>query len=542
MVVRDLNSYFQQMVTSYTITNLLCMFSLCYLMIKSERSPLRTSFAITQTITIIWLIFALRERISLNHAELLFNMRVCLICINFTAPLWLITILFYTGRLPKKHNWMISAILTVPFALSVPLLSSEYSDIFRLYINDLSMDEYARVYCVNWGPFESIAGINSLCCVILSFCYLLKYFRRNNSIKLFEKIAALIILWSPIIVHYIESLIKSPFDLTPLTFLLWGAVTIYLSFKRQFFNAMPSLVWNIFNIARESMAIINGDGSVNINKTFIAKFGPRCDDFFTFADELSLELSGYIRRKLDVDCLAVCKDSIHYEISIQNFSGRRDQVIGQLITINDVTETKQLTLAEERARIASGLHDSMGNCLIASINNLNLALLQQTIHEVRPFIDTAHTSTIASLMTLRKIVEGLSPVNFDETSLVTLIESVINRLSASGVCADFRISGDPEKLSVDLKEFIYNTCQESLTNSVIHGKAENIIIKLECADMVRLDIVDNGRGCEKISKNNGLTSMETRAKMLNGKIRFGSPSSGGFGIYAAIPVREDNRT
>ena len=540
MVVRYLDSHIQLVVTSYLITMLFCLFALFYLVTKSRRSQLRTSFAMAQIVTIMWLLFALRERVSPGFAEILFNIRASLICINFTAPLWLITILFYTERLHKKNYWLIPTILALPLALSVPMLFPATSDIFRLYIKEIFMDEQARILYEIWGPLEMATSIYALCCTFLVFCSLLSHFRKNSLIKPLEKTAALLALWSPIGIHYFDYIGNMPFDLTPLAFSLWGAVIIYLSFHRQFFNAVPSLVWNIFNVTKESMAVLGADGSVNVNKNFAAVFGDREADFLDFAEELSAGLSLCIQEKRDIAGFEAEKNGVHYEVSIKNVPDRRKKFLGQLITITDVSETRQLTVARERVRIASVLHDNMGNSLIASINNLHLASLQPTLEETRPYMDMAATSTAASLMTLRKIVEGLSPVNFQETGLIPLIESVINRISASGVYAGLQISGDAEKLPVCLKEFIYNTCQEALTNSVIHGKAENIVIKLECGEsMIKLDIVDDGRGCEKISKNNGLTTMERRAKALGGKIRFGSPSFGGFGIYAEIPIKRE---
>ena len=541
MLVRELNSHIPTMVTSYLITMVLCVFSLCFLVIKSERSPLRTSFIIIQIVTIIWLLFALRERVSLSFEEILINIRISLISINFTAPLWVVTILFYTKQLSKKNYWLIPAILSVPFLLSIPMLFPVSSGIFKLYIQEIYMDEQLRILYESWGPLETATSISATCCIVTNSWLLLSYFRKTKSVKLAEIITTVFALSSPILVHFVGLLIEAPFDLTPLAFSLWGVVTIYLSVQRQFFNTLPTLVWNIFDVTKECMAVLGADGSVNINKTFSTVFGPRNDDFLEFADELIDGLSDYIQQKLDVSGLEAEKNGVYYEISVKNILGRKSKVLGQLVTINNVSETKQLTLEKERARIASGLHDSMGNRLIASINNLNLAVLQTTVEESRKFIDSATTSTVASLMTLRKIVEGLSPVDFNEVKLIPMIESVINRISASGIRANLQSQGDPESIPNCLKEFIYNACQEALTNSVIHGKAELILIKLEfTASMLKMEIVDDGRGCDIISKNNGLSAMESRANALGGEIRFGSSLYGGFSIFAEIPFNNQH--
>jgi signal transduction histidine kinase len=455
---------------------------------------------------------------------------------NFAAPVWLITLLFSTGDLLRKKWWLIPVIFVIPFTVSIPMLFPESSCVFKLFLKEIRMDEQGRVLFENFGFFRDVIAVYAAVCIFFMSLCLLNFFRKNKSIKLIEKIVILPVFWSPIVAWLLGLLFEAPFEITPLTLSLVGTATAYLALQRQFLNVVPSLIWNIFDITKESMAVLNADGLVNVNKSFTDTFGNHGSDFWCFADELYSGLTGLIRQKRNVDRLEANKNNVFYEISIKNIFGRRNKIVGQLITISDVSEAKQLTLVEERARIASGLHDNMGNSLIASINNLNVALMQPMQEKIRSIIDSAVTSNVASLMTLRKIVEGLSPVNFSETELVSQIKSIINRISASGVCTDLQVFGDIEKLSIPLKEFVYNTCQEVLTNSIIHGKAENITIKLEYIDCIlSLDIVDNGRGCEKISKNNGLTSMENRAKKLGGKIRFESTSSCGFCVFVEIP-------
>ncbi|MCL1808192.1 MAG: histidine kinase [Clostridiales bacterium] len=535
-----MDSHVQLTVVTYLISMLFCLYALFYLVTKIRPSHFRTMFAITQIVTLFWLFFALNEKILPTFPEILFNVRCSLICINFVASLWLITILFYTERLPRQNYWLIPAILAVPSILCIPLLTPPSSEVFKLYIKEIYLDP-PRVLHELWGPFEKATGLAALCCTLVIFFFLFSWFQKNYSIRRIEKTAMLIALCLPITLHYYDSFNGVSYDVTPLAFSLMGIVTIYLAEKRQFFNALPSLIWNIFNETKESMAVLDADGSVNLNKTFIDVFGFRESDFMAFVDSLHPELSLYFREQRNIAGLEIEKDGFFYEISISNMLDRRKKVLGQLMTINDVSEAKKLALAKERARIASVMHDNMGNRLVASINNLNLALLKPNLEEAKPLLDLVATSTASSLMMLRKTVEGLAPVDFCETHLVPLLESVINRISASGVITDLQISGDIEKLHATLKEFVYNSCQEALTNSVIHGRAENIVVKLGCSDVLTMDIVDNGRGCEKIQKNNGLAAMESRAVSLGGKIRFGSPSSGGFGIHAEVPAKGDGQ-
>ena len=532
----DLFSNTQLMVASYLIPAMFFLFILFYLVVKIKPSQFRTAFAATQAVTLLWLFFALCERVVPTFAESLFNIRGNLVCINFMAPMWLITMLYYTERLSRKNRWLFALILAVPCVLSLPLFFPVSSDMFKLYIEEVL--PYKRFNGLDYeGPLEKATGVTALCCTIVIFCFLFGWFRKNSSVKPVEKAAMLFALWLPIVLHYIKLSSDVSLDLTPLAFSLLSIVMIYLAHKRQFFNATSPLVWNVFNVTKESMAVIGADGLVNVNEKFIAAFGNREGDFLAFADEISDELSLYIQERREIGSIAAEKNGAFYEISVKNVMGSRGKILGQLITITDVSEAKKLALAKERARIASTVHDNMGNRLIASINNTNLAMQKPTLAEAKPFMELAADSTAASLMMLRKMVEGLTPVNFNETRLVPMIRSVINRTSAAGTCADLEILGDLEALPTSLKEFVYDSCQEALTNAVIHGKAEEIVIKLEIsAGMLRMEMVDNGLGCDKIYKNNGLNAMEGCAEKLGGGIRFRSRANGGFEIRAEIPI------
>jgi len=538
MVIRQFDYQIQLMVTSYLLTMLLCMISLCYIILMSGRSALRASFVITQVVTIIWLMFAIFERVSHNLVEILINIRISLICLNFIAPLWLITILLYTELITIKNRRLIAAILTVPSILIMPLLFPVHSDMFKLYIKDIYFDEGLRALRQVWGPFESATLIIALCGILTCFYVLTRYFNKRSKIKLIERIVALLVIWSPIIAHYAGLRFNAPFDLTPLAFALWGTVTIYLSNRRQFLNAMPALVWNVFNETGESMAVLGEDGAVNVNRTFTEVFGPFDGDFGQFADAHFPGLYGLISQRQDFDGFEAENDGAYYEISMKNVCDKRKKSLGRLVTLKDVSAVKQLAQAAERTRIASGLHDSLGNRLIASINYLQMASSQQTAESARPFIDSAATCSVSSLMTLRKIVEGLTPVDFSNSRLASLLVSVCNRISATGVNAGVQIIGEPEALPARIKEFIYNTCQEALTNSIIHGKAKKISVKLHISeDTMDLGITDDGQGCANVSRNNGLSAMDNNSKALGGSASFESPESGGFSVRIKIPLK-----
>ena len=545
--VRYLNSISQMMITVYLLTMVVSLFALFFLVMRIKPSPFRTSFAAAQVMTILWLYFAMFERVSLGFYKYailtitepvipFLEIRGSLVCISFIAPIWLITILFYTERLPRKRYWLIPVILATSAAPVVSLLAPVSSPLFRLYIEGIYIDEEIRALCEDWGSMEKAAGIVALACTVLMFYLLFSWFRKNSTMGIIEKTAMLLVLCLPIVLHYYDQYNDYTFDATPLAFTLLGVVTIYLASQRQFFNAMPGLVWNIFNVTKDSMAVIGASGPVAVNEAFRTAFGDREGDFFAFADELSCGLGNNIRKQREFYGIEVEKDGIHYEVSVKAVTDRKGKIRDQLVTIRDVSAAKKLAMENERARIASAMHDNLGNRIVATLNNLDLATIKPTNEEAAPYLDKAKTQATASLMVLRRIVEGLSPVDFGKAKLAPMLNSVINRITATGMDVELEIFDDLEAMPIPVKEYIYNSCQEALTNSYVHGRAKLVVIGIECEDgILRMRIADNGRGCKEINKNNGLTTMEDRAAALGGEIAFGTPLTGGFGISVEIP-------
>jgi len=554
-VITYLDKGSQVMVTTYMITLMICVFSLCLFLLRSKKSAIKTAFSIVIVVMIVWLFFAIRQRVSTTYSELLFNIRINLICINFIAPVWLIATLLYTKVLHEKNMFLLYIIVLLPLILSIPLFFPPSSKVFMLYLKEIAMDEKSKITYEVWGVFERITVISTILCVFVSFASLFRYLIKRPHIALIEKIILLCGIWLPILVNNIykfEWFGKFPFDLTPLSFAFVLLIIVYLCFRRQFFNMTPYLTSNIFNEIKDGILIIDPDSTViDYNKAFADEFSS-----FGFKNEIDVnELFDQIFIKPeDAKALIFAShENPHVEIESMNGNSRklyevttktveskkRRKTLGAIVIIRDISELKRLTLVEERSRIARGIHDNMGNRLVAAINNLNLALIQPSIDTANPFVNSALVSSTSSLLMLRRIIEGLSPVDFNKSGIINLIGSIVNRTVASGTEVDFIHNGDFEAIPFDVKELIYNVCQEAIMNSLIHGRAERISIVLNnTGTVILLHINDDGIGCEEISKNNGLKNMEFMVLTVGGEISFESSKSGGFNIFIEIQVTD----
>lgn len=143
----------------------------------------------------------------------------------------------------------------------------------------------------------------------------------------------------------------------------------------------------------------------------------------------------------------------------------------------------------------------------------------------------------SSINDLRRAVTLLNS-EIEITDLDTAIKKLINNFYlVSNLKITFNKTQDSDSLSSIIKTSIYKTIQECITNSLKHGNATEINIKLTAAmENIELVISDNGIGCNNIVKSNGLNGIENRISLLKGTICYFSHNNLGFGIRIFIPI------
>ena len=179
---------------------------------------------------------------------------------------------------------------------------------------------------------------------------------------------------------------------------------------------------------------------------------------------------------------------------------------------------------EERRRIARDLHDDIGTKL--NVIFLNLHRLKKideisakgasTINEINQLIGT-------TIETTRRISHNLLPPTLEDFGLVEAVKELCENFEKSGaVTVDFDLYENrlpiPDKM-VELN--IYRVLQELMKNSIKHGEAENVNIRMSLGqEKVRLEYQDNGKGFDmEVMKNSkkglGMKSIESRMEMIN---------------------------
>lgn len=92
-----------------------------------------------------------------------------------------------------------------------------------------------------------------------------------------------------------------------------------------------------------------------------------------------------------------------------------------------------------------------------------------------------------------------------------------------------------------MSEMVYSTfircLQEALTNAKRHGNATAIRVTLTFGrEQLTLEIQDNGRGDENLTKGFDLQAMTNRLTNVNGRLQMTSSADKGTVILCSVPV------
>lgn len=203
---------------------------------------------------------------------------------------------------------------------------------------------------------------------------------------------------------------------------------------------------------------------------------------------------------------------------------------------------EELTVAKERQRLAQEIHDSLGHYLTATIMHLDYIekivltdsvkaheVIKKTQNLAKSSIDQVRMA-VNTLKDSHPLEKGILPVIKEMTEAIEITEKISVRCNI-----DMKI----EALDPSIKSAIFRSIQECLTNSLRHGKVSEIGIEAGFKGKnLSLTFTDNGIGCEKIIKGNGILGIEERINMLNGRTCYQSQLGQGFSMTISIPIEE----
>jgi signal transduction histidine kinase/ligand-binding sensor domain-containing protein len=200
---------------------------------------------------------------------------------------------------------------------------------------------------------------------------------------------------------------------------------------------------------------------------------------------------------------------------------------------------------DERKRVASELHDSLGQSLLIIKNRALLGIDQHATGAAREQLDEISTTASSAIDEVRRIAHNLRPAELDHLGLTRSLEVLVRRMSSS---SPILFSGDLDPvdklLPREAEVNVFRIVQEWLSNIARHSKATAAVVSLRREDhRLRLRIHDDGSGFGRDNANEartgiGLRSIAERVQMLGGTYDIRSTAGEGTSMTVDLPLRE----
>jgi signal transduction histidine kinase len=189
----------------------------------------------------------------------------------------------------------------------------------------------------------------------------------------------------------------------------------------------------------------------------------------------------------------------------------------------------------ERRRLERDLHDGAQPRLVTAV--LSLRLAQQRLDGVADAATAALLANSAAgldaaIVELREFARGIHPAILTDAGLLPAIQALVERSPL-----DVRlVAAAMPRLSPALEAAAYFVVAEAMTNALKHARAEHVRITVEhSADLLRIDVTDDGVGGADIAAGSGLLGLLDRVSALDGGLTVHSVPGRGTSVSAALP-------
>lgn len=202
-------------------------------------------------------------------------------------------------------------------------------------------------------------------------------------------------------------------------------------------------------------------------------------------------------------------------------------------------ESERAAETRERNRLAREIHDTMGHTLTGISAGLDacLTLVDRSPELAREQLKILADASRRGLRDVRRSVHALGPDAVEEMGAAEAVRRLVEDTGrACGVRVILDSALDRAPLQRDEADTVYRIVQESMTNAVKHGHADEIRVRIKLEGRWLVVIVhDNGSGCADCTKGFGLRHMEKRVELLGGSLRV--KSFQGFTVVARLNIR-----
>jgi signal transduction histidine kinase len=202
---------------------------------------------------------------------------------------------------------------------------------------------------------------------------------------------------------------------------------------------------------------------------------------------------------------------------------------------------RELSVLQERARLARDLHDAVSQKLFSVRAKARAAAILVARDPARAVEEISSVAELAGQAhaELRAVIDGLTPPELAAGGLASSIRAyavLAGRTHDTDVVVR---AAELPALGPQLQTAIYRVAQEAISNAVRHSGSRQVSVGLfRRQRAVVLEVSDDGSGFESRIPHAGLglASMRERARSVSGKLAITSAPGTGTRIRLSVPV------
>jgi len=198
---------------------------------------------------------------------------------------------------------------------------------------------------------------------------------------------------------------------------------------------------------------------------------------------------------------------------------------------------RDLTLIEDRDRIARDLHDTVIQRLFALGLSLQGTARLQSSPEGSGRIERAVDEIDGVIRQLRSAIFDLETLPADDGVRRAVLDLAQELRPVVGIPVRVNFEGAVDAaVEPRVAEHLLASLREALTNVGKHAQASTVMVLVAAADDVRLEVIDDGVGISgEGGEGRGLRNLRNRAEKLNGTLEVTVPEGGGTRLVWRVP-------
>ncbi len=240
------------------------------------------------------------------------------------------------------------------------------------------------------------------------------------------------------------------------------------------------------------------------------------------------------------------RDGTEFPIEVSLSPLRTDRGVLVSAAMRDITErmATQSDLADayaeaevfaERDRIGSELQDHAIQRVFAVGLALQATIPRVRSTEVQQRLMTAVDDLHGVVQDFRTAIFGLRTRSADVTRVRRRLDELIGELSG-GLATTVQYKGPLSALGVELAEHAEAVVAEAISNAVRHAGATKLTVVVDVADLLCIEVADDGKGMRGNVTGTGLADLRRRAEAIGGTLNVDDGPRGGTRLRWAAPL------